>query len=87
VSACPHRAFCESCSQLEGALEKVAALQGQAMKVIRDNGFIFDDIGTEKGNWQHLAFTLYCEICEIDTVARNALGWPLVPDGIEEIQA
>jgi hypothetical protein len=69
------------------ALEQVAALQGEALKLIRNNGFVFTDIGTERGNWQHLAFTLYCEICEIDVVARNALDWPLVPDGIEEIRA
>jgi hypothetical protein len=74
-------------SEIREALEKVAALQGEARKLIENNGFVFTDIGTERGNWQHLAFTLYCEICEIDTVARNALGWPLVPDGIEEIRA
>ena len=62
------------------ALKQVAALQGQALAVIRDNGFVFKNIGTERGNFEHLAFTLYSEICEIDVVARNALGWPLIPD-------
>lgn len=58
------------------ALVQIAAKQIEALALIETNDFVFTDIGTEKGNWQHLAFTLYCEICEIDTIARNALDWP-----------
>ena len=59
---------------LVGALEKIAEFQQKALKVIESNGFVFESIGNEKGNWQHLAFTLYTELCEVDVIARAALA-------------
>lgn len=56
------------------ALRRIAAKQQEALEVIRSNGFVFTSIGQEPGNWQHLAFTLYNEICEIDVIARAGLG-------------
>lgn len=58
----------------DAALGKIALMQSGALAIIRDNGFVFEDIGREPGNWQHLAFTLYNLICEIDVEARHALG-------------
>ena len=63
--------------ELEAALREIAEKQQQALGIIESNGFVFDAIGKEPGNWQHLAFTLYTEICEIDVWARNALDIPI----------
>jgi hypothetical protein len=52
------------------ALEWAAGRQRHALRIIEENGFIFDDIGNEPGNWQHLAFTLYSELCEIESRIR-----------------
>ena len=55
------------------ALKKMLRQQ-ETLQMIERNGFVFDDIGAEPGNWQHLAFTLYTEICDMDEIARQALG-------------
>jgi hypothetical protein len=55
------------------ALIQIQAVQPEVLKMIKDNGFVFTDIGKEPGNWQHLAFTLYTHICEIETIARQTL--------------
>jgi hypothetical protein len=55
------------------ALERIAEQQQKTLAMIRRNGFVFDSIGKEPGNWQHLAFTIYTDLCEVDTIARNAL--------------
>lgn len=59
------------------ALEKIAGQQQGTLRMIERNGFVFDSIGSEPGNWQHLAFTLYSTICEIDLIARSALDVPI----------
>ena len=60
--------------ELEGALRGIAEQQPKTLAMIERNGFVFDSIGHEPGNWQHLAFTIYTDLCEVDTWARNALG-------------
>lgn len=60
--------------EMEAALTRIARKQQEALAMVRDNGFVFVDIGAEPGNWQHLAFSLYNDICEIDCVARAGLG-------------
>lgn len=59
--------------ELWAALELIGAQQQKTLKVIESNGFVFDNIGNEPGNWQHLAFTIYTDLCEIDTIAKAAL--------------
>jgi len=61
------------------ALERIAEQQPKTLAMIRDNGFVFDSIGKEPGNWQHLAFTIYTDLCEIDSIARAALEEALPP--------
>ena len=56
------------------ALEVIATKQRESLQMIQRNGFVFDDIGAEPGNWQHLAFTLYTTVCEVDAIARAALS-------------
>ena len=60
--------------RLREALEAVAAQQPKTLAMIEANGFVFTDIGKEPGNWQHLAFSVYTDLCEVDTIARAALG-------------
>jgi hypothetical protein len=55
------------------ALERIKAQQPETLEMIRRNGFVFDSIGHEPGNWQHLAFTIYNDLCSVDTIVRAAL--------------
>jgi hypothetical protein len=55
------------------ALERIAAQQPKTLAMIKRNGFVFDSIGQEPGNWQHLAFSIYTDLCEVDLIARAAL--------------
>jgi hypothetical protein len=63
-------------SNVNGAeitLEWIAGRQAEALRIIQANGFRFEEIGNEPGNWQHLAFALYTILCEIDSRTRCAL--------------
>jgi hypothetical protein len=61
-------------NEMRFALERIAHQQQLTLAMIRDNGFVFTDIGREPGNWQHLAFSIYTDLCEVDMWARNGLG-------------
>lgn len=61
-------------TSLEAAMEQVKAQQPDTLAMIRANGFVFDSIGNEPGNWQHLAFTIYTDLCRVDTIAQSALA-------------
>lgn len=58
---------------LRDALEQIAEQQPVVLAYIERNGFVFEDIGREPGNWQHLAFSIYTDLCQVDSVARSAL--------------
>lgn len=55
------------------ALERIKAQQPETLRMIESNGFVFDSIGNEPGNWQHLAFSVYTDLCQVDTYASQAL--------------
>lgn len=59
--------------EAEEALTQIGAQQQETLAMIESNGFVFDDIGAEPGNWQHLAFSIYTDLCRVDTVAHQAL--------------
>ena len=59
--------------EAEKALQRISEQQPNTLSMIEHNGFVFDDIGNTPGNWQHLAFTVYTELCEVDSIARAAL--------------
>lgn len=61
-------------NELTEALERISEQQQTTLRMIKDNGFVFDSVGCGPGNWQHLAFTLYTDLCEVDTIARGALA-------------
>lgn len=54
-------------------LERIKAQQPATLAVIESNGFVFTDLGREPGNWMHLAFSIYTDLCEVDTLAEHAL--------------
>jgi len=56
------------------ALEAIAALQPARLDKLRAAGVVFDDIGRDPGNWQHVAFSLYTDLCEVDSYARAGLA-------------
>lgn len=58
---------------LETALRRIAEQQPLTLQTIESNGFVFTDIGQQPGNWQHLAFSIYTDLCEVDTIARGVL--------------
>jgi hypothetical protein len=55
------------------ALQRIAEQQPGTLATIEHNGFVFDSIGREPGNWQHLAFTIYTDLCQVDLIARSAI--------------
>ena len=62
------------------ALEEIAKLQPRALAMIQANGFVFDvDLAAppetldELGRWQKLAFSLYTDLCEANSLARADL--------------
>ena len=60
-------------ARLREALAQCGEMQKKALAVIERNGFVFEDIGSEPGNWQHLAFALYTDLCQVESIARDAL--------------
>jgi len=58
---------------LRAALLAITQIQPEALSIIRKNGFVFEDIGVQPGNWQQIAFSMYSRLCEADQIARNAI--------------
>jgi hypothetical protein len=63
----------EALEDVGATLERIAEQQPKTLAMIQRNGFKFEDIGNEPGNWQHLAFSIYTDLCEVDSIARAAL--------------
>lgn len=60
---------------LAQALEQIAAQQQKTVGWMRANGIVFDGpLGTDPKNWQHVAFSVYTNLCEVDDLARAALA-------------
>jgi hypothetical protein len=56
------------------ALEQISEQQQQTMAKLRKHGIVFDAIGADPSNWQHVAFSIYTDLCEVDSIARAALA-------------
>ncbi len=70
----------DDCVRYREALEEIGRQQQETLAMIASNGFVFTSIGKEPGNWQHLAFSIYNDLCRIDTLAHQALD-----DGVFDI--
>ena len=60
--------------ELKAAMIVVAQQQERTIGWLRENGIVFDGpLGRDPKNWQHVAFSLYNDICRVDNVARSVL--------------
>ncbi len=62
------------------ALERIAEWQPAVLETLRRNGVVFttrldkpDDERTEAERWEKIAFSIYTDLCEMDSIARAAL--------------
>lgn len=60
-------------SEQLAALEAIAEIQPATLDKLRRHGVVFDDIGADPTNWQHVAFTIYTDLCQADSIARSAI--------------
>jgi hypothetical protein len=61
--------------EFKEALEKIAQAQPRVLRWLELNGIVFDGpLGADPTNWQHVAFSIYTDLCEVDTIARQALA-------------
>ena len=59
---------------LKAALEQIAVKQRERLETYQSLGIVFDGpLGTDPTNWQHVAFSTYTDLCEIETIAAAAL--------------
>ena len=58
------------CETYRVALEKIGAKQQETLETLRSNGIVFDDLND---HWQKVAFSIYVDLCEMDTWAHQAL--------------
>ncbi len=60
------------------ALLEIQQKQSEMVVIYRANGIVFDGpLGTDPNNWQHVAFSTYTKLCEVESIARAALDEPL----------
>lgn len=60
--------------ELRAALERIAAQQPATLERLRRDGVVFDEQPHhDPSNWQQVAFWIYTDLCEVDTIARYAL--------------
>lgn len=78
----------ETMAELTQALRTIKGIQPQALTTIIAHGFIFArDIAKpieeldEVARWEKLAFTLYTDLCEVESLARAALDDDTAIDG------
>ena len=58
-------------ADMRRALERIAEQQTKTIDWLRANGIVFDNLDD---HWQKVAFSIYNDLCEVDTWAHDALG-------------
>ena len=63
------------------ALQEIKAIQPETLARLRDDGVVFDERPHRRdpGNWQQVAFWIYTDLCEVETIASTALAGVDVP--------
>lgn len=57
------------------ALARIAEQQPRTLEKLRAHGVVFDGpLGADPKNFQHVAFSIYTDLCEVDSIARTALA-------------
>lgn len=60
--------------RMRDALERIAAQQRKTLGWLQENGVVFDGpLGADPTNFEHVAFSIYTDLCEVDLWARQAL--------------
>ncbi len=60
--------------ELEGALREISRQQPRTVDTMRRNHVVFDGpLGNDPRNWQHVAFSIYNDLVQVDGIARAAL--------------
>lgn len=52
-------------------MERIAEQQSKTLDWLQANGIVFDNLDD---HWQKVAFSIYTDLCETDTIARAALA-------------
>ncbi len=73
-------ALAASVPALVEALKRISEWQPAVLETLRANGIVFrtaldkpDDERTDAERWEKVAFSIYTDLCEVDTQARAAL--------------
>lgn len=62
-------------TRMREALEAVQAQQPATLEWIRRHGIVFDGpLGTDPSDWEHVAFSIYTDLCETEAIATAALS-------------
>lgn len=65
----------ERAERAETALREISEQQPKTIDWLRANGIVFDGpLGADPDNWEHVAFSIYTDLCEMDSIAHAALG-------------
>lgn len=59
---------------LKEALIKIGTQQQRTLGWLTQNKIVFDSLGNDPSNWQHVAFSIYNDLCEVDAWAKEALA-------------
>ena len=56
------------------ALREIAAIQPRRVEWFREHGIVFDSAPRADGDrWQNIAFAIYTDLCEAESIASNVL--------------
>lgn len=55
------------------AAKEATVLQEKQLATYRSHGIVFKDIGNDPTNWQHVAFSVYSDLCELASLLDGSL--------------
>lgn len=59
---------------MTAALTKIKEQQPKTLEKLRRRGVIFKEIGADPLNWEHVAFSIYTDLCRVDQIAGQGLA-------------
>ena len=74
VATIPHASDVLALVAVARAAREVTTKQQECLESFRSHGIVFNDIGNDPTNWQHVAFTIYSDLCEAEAGCRAALA-------------
>lgn len=62
-------------TEIEQTVRAIARAQQDTLRWIQRNGIVFDGpLGTDPKNWENIAFSIYTDLCEVDSAANHLLA-------------